>query len=500
MGKGQLKRGAILSYAAVAFNAVAGLLYTPWMIASIGADDYALYTLSISIVNFFLMDFGLGDAVSRFLSRYYAHGEQDKVSLLLSVVYRLFSILALIIALIFAVIYIFSDVIYANLGTEMLARFRVVFLIVAGYSVLGFPFLPFRGILLANEEFVGLNACTLLQRVFTVGLICICLLFGFGIYALVTVNAIGAFIFTIAKYYLVRKHTSARARMLDWDGPLAREVLGFSAWATLIQICQRMIFSIAPSIIAALSSSWEVALFGLATSLEAYVWSAANALNGMFMPEVARIREHGNAELQALMIRVGRIQVLIIGYIFLALVVFGQRFVTCWVGTEYSNLYFCALLVILPSMLELPQLVGDTALVVGQGIRAKAMVYSVMAVVNLTGLFVLCGPFGAIGACTSICISYLLRTGLLNVVYGMVLKIDIGSFFANVFAKWAVLALTVGIVSYGCNVLLPIGGWAGLALLVLVFTIIYLSVYWKFYFNSDEKALIQSPLKRIWRR
>ena len=63
----QYKAGAVLSYGAVAFNTVAGLIYTPWMISCIGADDYGLYTLAMSVVNFFVLDFGLGDSVSRFL-------------------------------------------------------------------------------------------------------------------------------------------------------------------------------------------------------------------------------------------------------------------------------------------------------------------------------------------------------------------------------------------------------------------------------------------------
>ena len=78
--KSQYKTGAILSYSSVVFNTVAGLIYTPWMISCIGADDYDLYTLALSVVNFFLLDFGLGDSVSRFLSKYYAEENYSAVA------------------------------------------------------------------------------------------------------------------------------------------------------------------------------------------------------------------------------------------------------------------------------------------------------------------------------------------------------------------------------------------------------------------------------------
>lgn len=49
----EIKKGALVSYVAVAFNAIAGLLYTPWMISCIGSNDYGLYTLALSVINFF---------------------------------------------------------------------------------------------------------------------------------------------------------------------------------------------------------------------------------------------------------------------------------------------------------------------------------------------------------------------------------------------------------------------------------------------------------------
>lgn len=58
--KSQYKTGAILSYSSVVFNTVAGLIYTPWMISCIGADDYGLYTLALSVVNFFYWILGSG--------------------------------------------------------------------------------------------------------------------------------------------------------------------------------------------------------------------------------------------------------------------------------------------------------------------------------------------------------------------------------------------------------------------------------------------------------
>ena len=94
----QFTFGALLSYGAIAFNIVSGLLYTPWMIKTIGDDQYALYTLSISIINIFLVDFGIGSAVAKFLSNYYARGQQDEANLFMGIVYKVFIAISFVIA------------------------------------------------------------------------------------------------------------------------------------------------------------------------------------------------------------------------------------------------------------------------------------------------------------------------------------------------------------------------------------------------------------------
>ena len=55
----QIKIGAILSYLSIGINIIAGLLYTPWMVDTIGKSDYGLYTLANSLITLFLVDFGL---------------------------------------------------------------------------------------------------------------------------------------------------------------------------------------------------------------------------------------------------------------------------------------------------------------------------------------------------------------------------------------------------------------------------------------------------------
>ena len=61
--------GTVLGYIGLALSIVSGLLFTPWIKEAIGKSDYGIYTLSTSLVNIFLLDFGLSATANTFLAR-----------------------------------------------------------------------------------------------------------------------------------------------------------------------------------------------------------------------------------------------------------------------------------------------------------------------------------------------------------------------------------------------------------------------------------------------
>ena len=89
----QIRLGTIVSYLGIMVNIILGLIYTPWMIKEIGQSDYALYTLATSIITLFTVDFGMSAAVSRFVSKYRAEGNEEAINNLLGLVYKLYTII-----------------------------------------------------------------------------------------------------------------------------------------------------------------------------------------------------------------------------------------------------------------------------------------------------------------------------------------------------------------------------------------------------------------------
>ena len=108
----QIKFGALASYIALGINILTGLVYTPWMINSIGRENYGLYTLAMSVISLFVFDFGLSSAVSRFLAKYLAEGRQDKANNCLGIVVKLYLIIDVLFFIVLTSIYFFIPNIY----------------------------------------------------------------------------------------------------------------------------------------------------------------------------------------------------------------------------------------------------------------------------------------------------------------------------------------------------------------------------------------------------
>ena len=121
----QLKSGALLSYFTIAFNMISGLIYTPWMITQIGQSSYGLYTLATSLITMFVMDFGLGGVVSRFISKFNAEGKKDTVNNFMGLVYKLYLAIDALIFSTLVIVSFFINNIYDNLTASELEIFKI---------------------------------------------------------------------------------------------------------------------------------------------------------------------------------------------------------------------------------------------------------------------------------------------------------------------------------------------------------------------------------------
>lgn len=495
----QLRLGAVLSYVSAGISLVMGLLYTPWIVSAIGIDDYGLYTLALSVINLFMMDFGVGTTVSRFLSKYYAERRYDLANKFLGVAYRFYIAAACAIAIFLIVVYFFIDVIYLSLDAGQVEVFKRLYIVVAAYSVISIPFISQNNVLLSNECFIMLRGSTILQKLLTVFLTIVALIIGMGVFALVAVNAAVNLLMIIIKVMYVRLRTNAKADMSRPSKDMVHNFIGFSGWVTVSQICQRCCIPMMPTILGIMSGSAEVAMFGLACQIESYIYGIADAIGGLFLPRISQILAQTDSlnKLTDLMIRVGRVQVYIVGLVFVGFSCFGSAFVNLWMGPTFGSVYVCSVMLTITYMISIPQQIGTTALTASNYVSKEAAVSIFGTVLSLVVGFVAAAYFGAIGGACALMIGQLLSRIPYNIMYKKYLGIDLKNFFLNCYFPWIWYVTGLFVLALICQFYLPCSNWLLLIAEIIGFVGLYCLFCWTRMFNSYEKELISGLFKRF---
>ncbi len=495
----QLKVGAAISYMALGINILTGLFYTPWMIHTIGKANFGLYTLALSVISLFVFDFGLSSAVTRFIAKYLAIGRQDLANNCLGLVYRLYIYIDIILFAVLLSVYFFIPQIYEELTSEEIERFKVVYSIAAIYSVLSFPFIPVNGILTAHEKIIQLKLADVFQKLFIVATMTVCLLLDYGLYALVLINALGGLLCIVFKLLCIRKYTAQKISWRYFSKPELKRLASYSGWVTVIALAQRCIFNLAPTILGITSGADAIAILGIAMTIEGYCYTFSSALNGIFLPKVTRIVIKEGGDVLPLMIKVGRIQLFIISFIVSGFICFGRGFINLWVGQSFEPSYLCAVLIIIPAIIHLPQTIGIETIYAQNRVKSLAIVFLIMAVLNVTGAFLLSPSFGAMGICISICFVYGVRTIGLDLILWKNIGLHIGRFFHSCFVNLLPTLLTISIIGYTIAYFMPPATWILLIVDLTLFSAAYFFILYRFGLNQYEKNLILSPVKRVFR-
>lgn len=499
----QIKIGGIISYLTIGFSIVAGLIYTPWMISIIGKSDFGLFTLATSLVTMVTIDLGLSQAVTRFISKYRAEKDTESIQKFLGITFKLFIGLAFVFLLSLTIVYFNIEKIFIKLTPGEIEKVKVLLSIAGLYSVISFPFHPLDGLLVSGERFIFLNSTQLINRVLNVALIVVALLMGYGLYSLVVVNAFCGILVIIMKLYFLKKKDPQQVAWKSFDTKMTREIFSFSIWVMVISISQRLILNITPSILGITTGSADIAVFSVAMSIEGYVWSFASVFGSMFLPRVSKLiygdKPDPNA-IQELMIKVGRIQFVILGAIVSIFLVAGKDFFLNWVGLDFERSYLIALFLIVPGLITIPQSIASTALIASNQVKYNAFSKIIIAVISISFSYILSQKLGATGAGLSIFIGNLIGGVLvINIIYSRVLKINIWEFFKRCQISMSFPFLAVLFVGYFLNSYITDVTWTNLIVKVLVLFIIYtLSAYY-LAINRYEKDLILGVFRRVLR-
>lgn len=501
MSNRQIKRGALISYTAIFINIAAGLLYTPWMIKQIGRADYGLYILMTSVLTYFVVDYGLSQSVTRLLAKYKSEGDTTNIDNLLGVTAKLYLILDVLVIIALIVFYFLIDNIFIELTPEEIIKFKQIYGIAAFFSILSFPLLYVGGIYYAFSLFIQVKVFDLVSKLGSVFLTVVALLLGYGLTILVLVYAITPFLINISKIIYLKHKGYLNINWKFWDNTVLKGILNTSVWLLIILVGELLLKNIAPAILGTFSGTEEIAIFSIANTLDNYILVFASALNGLFLPKISSYLNQNNKEqlVKNLMIKVGRFQILLVGFITLAIILVGMDFIHLWVGDHFKVSYYVTSLIIIPTFFYSVLQIGATYMLALNKLKYLALIYLLAAIMNVILSIILTPKYGAIGSGISILISKSIFYVIgISYVFHKILRVNMINFYKSTYRNLFFTLLMIVLLFMAFDYFtMPYVSLLSFAVNCMVLVIIFAVFIYKFYLNQGEKDMVWGYFRKI---
>nr|WP_299343581.1 oligosaccharide flippase family protein [Allomuricauda sp.] len=499
----QLKKGALLNYTTIVVTNVVGLLLTPFIIKSLGDEEFGLYTLIGSFVGYIsILDFGLGNAIVRFVAKYRAEKDRKGEENFLATTMLIYSIISLIVLLIGSICYfnlenIFSD----SLTPEQLEKAKIMFAILIFALAIGLPAGAFEGICFGYEKFVFPKSAKLLRYVVRSLLVVGLLFMGGKAVALVILDAtLNLILIGVIAFYVFR-NLKVRFKLYERSMELPKKIFSYSVWIFVFVLVSQFQWKVGQMVLGIVVNTTAVAVFAVGVMLGTYYGAFSTAISGVFLPRATQmtVANASSKELTDMMIKIGRLSFIVLMFILGAFMLFGKQFVFLWVGESYYNSWVIALIIMFAYTLPLVQGFGNSILEARNKLRFKAIIYLSFLILGTTlGVF-LARAYGEIGMISGSVTGWLIVQNVMNIYYYKVIKINIPRFFkelANKILPAFFLTLVMGwFINY-----IPGHDWLNFVVKAVLYSLTYGAIMYFLGLNAYEKNLFESSFRTLTKK
>lgn len=489
----QRKAGILLNYMSEAIKILTALLYTPIMLRLLGQSEYGLYQLVNSTVSYLsLLSLGFGSAYVRYYSRYRVKGDNTGVDRLNGMFISIFSVMAVVCLLCGIVMLANMQAVFGSGLTEKeLAKAKVLFLILIGNMALTFPNSVFNCYVTANEQFVFQKLLMLAQNILNPFLTLPLLLLGYGSVAMVLISTLLTVISFAVNVYFCFKKLWMRFAFRGIEFSLLKEMSVFTFFIFLNQFIDQINWSVDKFLLGRMCGTTAVAVYGVGGQLSALYLQMSTAISNVFVPKVNQIvaLTDDSQELTNLMVKVGRVQFMVLLLAVSGFAFFGQPFIYLWAGNAYRESFWVALLLMIPVTIPLVQNLGIEIQRAKNKHQTRSIVYTCLALVNIIVSVFFIRQWGSIGAAIGTAISLLLGNGIfMNWYYHKKLKLNMVFFWKQIASF---LPATVLIIIFGAIYVsvVEITRWGILFVSIGLYTAVYCVVIWLMGLNFHEKQL-----------
>ena len=490
--------GSLINMINMIISLIIGMIYTPILIRNLGDSEYGIYTLAMSLIAYLsILDLGLGNALVRYTARVREQGNEEKDLIGMFLVFYL--VISLVTAIIGAVLYNNIDWFFnTSFSIEEVKTLKMVFLIMLINTIISFPASVFSSVIRSHERFVFSNIINVSKNAFNHVLMIVLVLIGFKSIALAVLTLLSTIIVTIININFCVRKLKIKIGFGRFTSSFYKEVMVYSAFILINIVVDQLYSSTDKIILGKFCGSVSVAVYGVGVTFQQYYQQFSTSISSVYLPHISKmsVKEDATEKMSASFINVGHFQLVLLSLVAVGFSVYGRQFISLWTGDSYSDAYFIALLIMIPSLVPLSQNLGISILQAMNKHRVRSFMYLIIAIINVLLSIPLAIRFGGIGSAAGTAIGTILGQILfMNWYYWKIIGLDIPQYWRN-FSAIVIRIIPVGLI-FMATLMIPMHNWGGLALKIAIGMSIVAPYYYFVIFNQDERVMALSIIQKL---
>ncbi len=502
MGGSQLKKGAFYSYLHLGLTNIGGIIVTPFIIKMLGDSEYGLYTLIGAFVGYLsILDLGLNNAIVRYVAQYQAQKDDKGQENFLAISLLIYMVIGLIIAIGGLVMYLNVNRLFGDsLTASELEKAKTMLLILVGNIAITLPGGAFIGICNGREHFVFPRVLSIAKYVLRTIMVLTILYFGADALGIVILDTAMNFLFILASMYYVFKILKVKVKLHQFEFSFIKEIFGYSIWIFVFALVYQFQWRSGQIILGSTTNTITVAVYGVGVLLGVYFMTFGNVINGLILPKAVKsvYNKSSSITLTSEMLRVSRVTLILLIYIFGAFLLLGQEFIVLWVGPIYKDSWLVALLIMVAYIIPISQGYAHAVLEAKKRMRFKSLSSLLLSVLGIGLGGYLSRLYGIHGMIYGIFSALLILQLVVAIFYHKQLRINMFTYLRNALIPFLLLLITTTAISYllfqGTDV-----SWLLFLIKGIVYSLVFLGGLW-FTINSQEKEIILNKALNLKRK
>lgn len=500
----QLKIGIVLNYVSVAATFIIGLLYTPFLIRTLGQTDYGIYALALAIAGYLsLLDLGIGNAIVRYIAENQVIGTKEKESKLVGYFFKIFSYIGLITVVIgISISWNLQGVVSSDFSNEQIKTLQWMILVLTVNFAVGFMLNTFSAVLQAYEKFIFLKLANVIRVSLTPILSVVYLFYSSNLIVLTAILAFVNIAILSISYFYYKKTLKIKMSFKQVEKTFKKEILGYSLVIFVVAIADKVYWQTDQILLGMLKNPEAVAVYALAIQFVSIFMSLSIAINSVFLPRVTHIVSGENyiSKLNALFIKVSRFQTFIMGLFLSGFVLIGEIFIELWVGESFKLAYLIVVILMSTFSLDLIQNLGLVIMQAKGKYIFRAYTLTVCSVLNILVSIPIIKIYGGLGTAVITAIFVFIGNVLvLNFYYHKVLKLDIINYWRKI-GKLIAIIIMIAIVGAVIKEKTLVNDWGSLFIYIFMYSFLYCVVIYFVYLTKNERRWINNKISSLKNR